>query len=127
MLGAGPGQSAVLLTQVGLAGSGVANTRVLISAQGIWAAALLDGGVVAFCFWMALFGSVLGVAGRALVQCPALGRAATFMAASVVVAQVMISGDRLFPRHWLLLGLALAASSQTSGDDRRNGHQQTSA
>lgn len=124
VLGAGPGQAAPRLTRSGVPGLGTVNGTVLLSAQGIWAAALLDGGVVGLCLWATLFAALLFLAGRVLARAPTLVAAAVLASGAIVVAQVLVSADRLFPRQWLVLGvLAAAAAGSAAGQQRGKGHQ----
>jgi hypothetical protein len=110
VLGAGPGQSSVLLATAHAVPGGLAN-GALISSQGIWAAALLDGGVIAVGLWLILLGGGIIIGGLALWRYPTDLRWATVAASGAAVIDVMITGDRLFPSQWLVLALMLAAAA----------------
>jgi len=121
VLGYGPGQSAV---QVAYAYTAPAKPQTLVSAQGVWASALIDAGVVGLCGWLYLVGTVLVTGSRGVIRRPTLLAGAAFAAALAVVVDVATSGDRLDPRHWLLLGLLLAASRSQSSSEAGEGQQQ---
>ena len=123
VLGAGPGQSSVLLATAHAVPGGLAN-GALISSQGIWAAALLDGGVIAMGLWLMLLGGGIIIGGRALWRYPTGLRWATVAAGGAAVIDVMITGDRLFPSQWLVLALMLAtaALSYAPTCDRSDSH-----
>jgi hypothetical protein len=114
VLGNGPGQSSVRLAS---ALSAPAPPRTLASAQGIWAAALIDAGVVGLALWVYLIGSVVVAGGASLLRRPTLLRWAAVSGAVAVTLEVAISGDRLGPAHWLMLGLLLAASRSPAAAD----------
>jgi hypothetical protein len=115
VLGAGPGQSSVLLAQA--APGGLPN-GALASAQGVWAAALLDGGVIAMGLWLVLLGGGIIIGARALWRYPTGLRWATVAAGGAAVIDVMITGDRLLPREWLVLALMLAATARSYASTR---------
>jgi hypothetical protein len=122
VLGFGPGQSAVrsaLVEQRGEA-SPPAAPQVLGSSQGLWAAALVDVGVVGFGIWCAFLGAIVVVSARAVLRDPAPLRAAVFTAAIVALVGGEVAGDRLDLRVWVLLGLLLGASATARGDSRRD-------
>jgi len=114
VLGYGPGQSAV---QVAYAYAAPAKPRTLVSAQGLWASALVDSGVVGLCVWIYLLGALVTTGVVGVIRRPTLLAGAAFAAAVVVTIDVATSGDRLEPRHWLVLGLALALSRGAAGTE----------
>lgn len=126
VLGAGPGQSSVLLTAAHVA-PGALPTGALVSAQGVWAAALLDGGVIALGLWLMLLGGGITIGVRALWRYPTGLRWATVAAGGAAVIDVMNTGDRLFPLDWLVLALMLAAAapSYASARDRSDSHHRS--
>ena len=125
VLGAGPGQSSVLLAASHAVPGSLPN--VLISAQGVWAAALLDGGVIAMGLWLMLLGGGIIIGVRALWRYPTGLRWATVAAGGAAVIDVMITGDRLFPLDWLVLALMLAAAapSYATTRNRSDSHQRS--
>lgn len=128
-LGFGPGQSSVQLaipTQVAppLLAS---RAPALQSAQGIWAASLVDAGVAGLACWIALFLGAGWAVLRAVGHRPSAFTWAVAAAALAAAAGAEITGDRLDLRVWLLLGFALAvanaqreqgAKSAAGGDER---------
>ena len=121
VLGYGPGQSAV---QVAYAYSAPAKPQTLVSAQGVWASALIDSGVVGLCAWIYLVGAVLIIGGLGVVRRPTLLAGAAFAAALAVLVDIATAGDRLDPRHWLVLGLLLAVSRGATRPERGEREQQ---
>jgi hypothetical protein len=88
---------------------------VLGSAQGIWAASMVDAGVIGFCAWLALFGSLLALGARA-TWCDRGPRLLMILwAAMTAIVMAQCTGDRVDCRAWLALG-ALAAASQLIGE-----------
>jgi len=126
LLGYGPGQSSVLLAYRPDP-SAVGRTTaplVLGSAQGLWAASLIDTGLLGLTAWLATLGGLFAVALRAL-----LGRAepfawAAFAAAGIATLLGQAAGDRLDLKVWLLLGLMMAVSLRS---DRQSADQGTGA
>lgn len=109
LLGFGPGQSAVRLAQESAPIAGYERpTKVLASAQGMWAAALLDAGVLGFAAWIYVLVGIMFLCGGALVRRPEPLRAASFAALAVVILGSQVAGDRLEIGTWLVIGLALA-------------------
>jgi hypothetical protein len=91
----------------------------LISAQGVWAAALLDGGVIALALWLMLLGGAIAIGLRALWRYPTGLLWATVAAGGATIIDALTSGDRLLPREWLVLALMFAAAaSYTAPHDR---------
>jgi hypothetical protein len=96
--------------------------EVLGTANGIWAAALLDGGVLALSFWVLTLGGLLYVGARAILRGADTLVLGIFVAATAAVFASLVQGDRLDPQVWVLLGLLAAASSvpgAQGGEDRR--------
>jgi O-Antigen ligase len=113
VLGQGPGQSSVEMAYEpdGLSLQEEAPTPlVLETADGLWAAALIDGGVVGFTFWLLFLGSVLVMGARALFWRPTALMLGLFSSAVVAVLATMVAGDRMELRVWVILGLVLAAA-----------------
>jgi hypothetical protein len=112
VLGWGPGQSSVQLAAQTDLPRGVRprSAGKLQSAQGTWAASLIDAGVVGFGAWILLLGSAVGFVVVALAR---RATPLTLGTAAAAVAATMgneITSDRLDLRTWLLLGLALATA-----------------
>lgn len=106
-LGHGAGQSSVQLARE-LAG---ADSRVPLSAQGLWAATLIDTGALGLAFWVMLLGGLFMLASRRLVRQPSPLRGWVLFAATAALLSSQMAGDRLVLSTWALLGLLLAAST----------------
>jgi len=115
LLGYGPGQSSVQLTAE-LTGSPDAPS--LASAQGVWAAALIDGGAMGLACWVLLIGAVVCYGLLGFIRRPSLVHGAVAAAALAAVASALVAGDRLEPRTWVVLGL-LFVVTRSPGNDRR--------
>jgi hypothetical protein len=118
--GFGPGQGSVKLAQHEIVSG--RSYEVLGTANGIWAAALLDGGVLALSFWVLTLGGLLYVGARAILRGADTLVLGIFVAATAAVFASLVQGDRLDPQVWVLLGLLAAASSvpgAQGGEDRR--------
>jgi hypothetical protein len=125
-LGRGPGQSSVQLALQ--AEAGTRGQRVLQSAQGLWAASLVDAGVLGFGAWALFLGGLLVLGGRELYRRPSPVLLAAFAAAASVVVSSELAGDRLDTPAWALLGLLLAAATrQASSRNPNQGRQQPRA
>lgn len=109
LLGYGPGQSGVRLAQDSAPIAGYERpAKVLASAQGMWAAALLDAGVLGFAAWIYVLVGIMFLCAAALVRRPEPLRAASFAALAVVILGSQVAGDRLEIGTWLVIGFALA-------------------
>lgn len=121
VLGYGPGQSSVQLTAASDY-SGIPEHPprpvALQSAQGLWAASLIDAGVVGFGMWLVLLGAALAIAFATVIRRPSILTAGVALAALAATASSQVAGDRLDLRVWLLLGLALAAAQQGQQPER---------
>jgi O-antigen ligase len=114
LLGHGPGQSSVQLARE-LAG---ADSSVPLSAQGLWAATLMDSGAIGFAFWAMLLGGLFAAAaGRALRE-PSWAHVLVLFAATTAIISGQMSGDRLGLSTWALLGLLMAVSTAGALRDR---------
>lgn len=120
-LGYGPGQSAI---RAAYANAAATAPLVPVSAQGFWAAALIDSGIVGFLGWLYLSLAIIGAGMVGILRRPTLLGSAAFAGAIAVVIDIATSGDRLQPRHWLVLGLALAASRGTSDHEAGQAEEQ---
>jgi O-antigen ligase len=110
-LGYGAGQSSVRLALQNEANTTEASRRAgLPSAQGLWAASLVDAGILGFETWALFLGGVLVVAGLALVRRPGPFTLACFVALTAAVITGQTGEDRLDLTAWTLIGLALAAA-----------------
>ena len=122
VLGYGPGASSVKLAKevnpqtVGVASSaglGSGPVAVLGSAQGIWAAALIDAGVFGLLAWIVLFGVIFYYVGSAAMRARSWFLWAATLAALVAVLAAEVGRDRLDLHVWVLVALALAASRRS--------------
>jgi hypothetical protein len=104
--GYGAGQSSVQLSLVTQGPEAVA----LNSAQGLWASSLVDVGLVGLGFWIALLGGALALVLRSVASGPTLPLAMLLMATVAALCSMLVAGDRLDLRLWLLLGIVAAAS-----------------
>lgn len=119
VLGYGPGQSAVQLAYRPDTLPDKAEPMVYGSAQGLWAASLIDVGLVGFFSWIALLAALFAFA----VQ-TAFARSDRFILAGTAAAGVAViigelSADRFDIRVWLALGLMLAAASHSGRPARQ--------
>lgn len=126
VLGYGPGQSSVRLSYRPdpRAVNRVYAPIVLGSAQGLWAAALIDAGVVGFCAWVALFGSLLAFGARSAWRDRGSRLLLIFWTATTAVVVSEFTGDRVDFRVWLALG-AITAASQLSLEECGRRHCET--
>lgn len=125
--GYGPGQSSVRLAQETAVEESTGPPRVLGSSHGLWAASLVDGGVLAFGMWAAFLTAVLFAGARLLMRAPNFFTLALFASTCTAVAASQISGDRLDLRVWLLIGALLAATGEQTEADGHNGNEQTNS
>lgn len=120
VLGYGPGASSVKLAYrpdaqaVGLASAPV----VLGSAQGIWAASLIDAGVLGVLAWIIMFGAVFYYTGSVAMKADSPLLWAAIVAALVSVLASQVGGDRLDLRVWVLMAFAFVVSRSTWNGDR---------
>jgi hypothetical protein len=122
VIGFGPGQGAVrLATRADSSRSSESKPPLVLgTAEGLWSAALLDGGVLAFSSWVLFLGGYLVFGGRGLYRAPEPLMFGLFAATATAVLVSQVGGDRLELRVWLLLGCLAAACglSQAHGDER---------
>lgn len=111
LLGHGPGQSSVQLAQA-------FGEPVLVSAQGLWAASLIDAGVLGFAAWLCLLGAVIGAAMRTTLLSPAALRVALLFGTTTSILASEVTGDRIGLLTWALVGVTLAAAGR---EDSRAG------
>ena len=117
VLGFGPGQSSVQLARQQIAGSSDSAPVVLSSAQGLWAASLIDAGVLGFGAWALFLAGVLVIGARQLVRRPSPLLLAVFAATVSVAVSSELAGDRLETTAWVLFA-ALLATAASSGQAR---------
>lgn len=123
IIGFGPGQGSVKLAQQEVVPYAPGATHVVLgTANGLWAAALLDGGIVALSFWVLMLGGLLYVGGRAVLRRPDALRVGTLVAATTATLGSMVQGDRLDLTVWVLLGL-LASASTVLQPERHRGNR----
>jgi hypothetical protein len=108
ILGFGAGQSSVRLAELEIADG--EPTHALASAQGIWAASLVDAGVLGFGAWALFFVAALGAGGASLVRRPEPVGLAAFVAMTVAILTGLIGDDRLALASWVLIGIALTSA-----------------
>jgi O-antigen ligase len=125
VLGFGAGQGSVRLAErVGpLGGGGTSRPLVLGTANGLWAAALLDGGVPAFSFWLLVLGGFLLLSAREAIRRPTPLALTLLVATTTAVLLSQMSGDRLDLEVWALLGLVAATCGAPRADGRDRGSQ----
>jgi hypothetical protein len=118
IVGYGPGQSSVRLVLPNETESGdtTAPKPVLRSAQGLWAASLIDAGVIGFAMWIVFLTAVLIAAVRAFVSNPSTYKFSLCLASMVGIAQSQIAGDRMDLGVWVLIGLLLATTSSEASE-----------
>jgi O-antigen ligase len=109
VFGAGPGQSSVLLARFSRA-------KVLISSQGIWAAALLDTGAVGLLCVLVLLVGPLAVGAAWVCREPTMLGWALLASALAAVLSTMIAGDRIEVSVWVALGLLAAVATRRPAD-----------
>jgi len=105
--GHGPGQSSVQLAR-DLAGP---DSNLPLSAQGLWAATLIDTGALGLAFWVMLLGGALVLASHRMVREPTPLGAAVLFALTAALLSSQMAGDRLGLGAWSLLGLLLAMTT----------------
>jgi hypothetical protein len=113
VLGYGPGQSAVRVagdTNVTNRANPTEPPRALGSAQGLWAAALVDAGIVGLCTWLLFLGGAIGIGATTLLRRPTVLRAAILAAGVTAVLGSMVTGDRFELRAWVVIAILLASS-----------------
>ena len=122
--GHGPGQTSVLLADETRAGwrslpradaeqlpnRPASGQRVLGAAYGLWAASLIDTGLLGFYAWLVFLAVAVATGVRDLLRRPTLLRLAIFLAAATALLEAVIASDRLDLRAWILLGALLAAA-----------------
>lgn len=114
LLGYGPGQSSVQLARE----LGGPKSTVPISAQGLWAATLMDTGAIGFAFWVMLLGGLFFVAAGCAVRHASTAQILVLFAATTALLSGQVSGDRLGLSVWTLLGLLMAVSAVQARRDR---------
>lgn len=113
LVGYGAGQSAVLLAGANdrpRFGPRRINPALLGTAHGIWAAALLDGGILALVGWIGLLGGTVVTLARAAIATRSAALAGLLGAALAAILAALETGDRLELTAWLIIGLALASA-----------------
>jgi len=113
VLGYGPGQSSIRVageTTVAARAAPTKQPRQLGSAQGLWAAALVDAGSVGAALWLVFLGSVLFFGGTRLLRDPTFWMLAIFSAALTAVLGSQLAGDRLPLSVWVMMGVLLSAA-----------------
>jgi O-antigen ligase len=113
VLGFGPGQSSVQLAAATDVPPALRPSQPgsLQSAQGVWAASLVDAGIAGLVCWIVLLASVGWIALRAVARTPSAATWAVAAAAVAGAAGAEVTGDRLDLRVWLLLGFAVAVAN----------------
>lgn len=127
LLGYGAGQSSVQLAAARdvAPDQRPATPTALQSAQGIWAASLIDAGIVGLGLWTLLLSCIILLALSIVWRRPTAVTWAAAAAVAAAVAGALITGDRLDLRVWLLIGLAttlLCAEREVTADESSNRH-----
>jgi O-antigen ligase len=127
ILGSGPGQASIRLTYAGVdqALFPKLDPGVLLSAQGLWAAALLDTGLLGLTAWLLFLGGMICFTARSVFRSFSYHVAALLAAVVIALLGSLTAGDRLELWVWLLLGTALAAASDGSRSAARHGRQES--
>lgn len=112
-LGHGPGQSSIQLAR-DLAGP---HSTLPLSAQGLWAATLVDTGALGLAFWMMLLGGLIVVAANRVLHDPSPRLVLVFFAASTALLSAQVAGDHLGLATWALLGLLMVAVTAAAARD----------
>ena len=113
VLGYGPGASSVKLARRDNAVGVESSPMVLGSAYGIWAASLIDAGVLGLLSWVVLFAAVLYYAASVAIARRSLTLWVVLAALVAAMIASQVGGDRLDLRVWVLVGLALSLSRVT--------------
>jgi len=115
IVGDGPGQSAVRLSYRPSGAAlrpGLVAPPVLGSAQGLWAATLIDGGIFGLAAWAAFLIAVLAAAVSSATRRPQPFSWGILTSGLVYLILGQVTGDRLDMQVWVLLGLVLATCGQ---------------
>jgi O-antigen ligase len=126
VLGHGPGQSSVQLAGVNPRARelGLSPTIVVLgSAHGLWAAALIDVGLLGAALWVLLLGGALLYSAAALVRRPSLIGYCVFVAGTVAIISSQIVGDRLEMRSWALIALMLGLLAAPQAGHRQEAQE----
>jgi len=87
------------------------DSNLPLSAQGLWAATLIDTGALGLAFWVMLLGGALVLASHRMVREPTPLGAAVLFALTAALLSSQMAGDRLGLGAWSLLGLLLAMTT----------------
>jgi O-Antigen ligase len=120
VVGYGPGASSVKLAyRPNAQAAGLASAPVVLgSAQGIWAASLIDAGVFGVLAWIIMFGAVFYHTGSVVMEVDSPLLWAAIVAALVSVLASQVGGDRLDLHVWVLMAFALVVSQTARNGDR---------
>lgn len=124
-LGHGPGQSAVRLAYRPDDGPQSRAPIVFGSAQGLWAAALIDSGLVGLFAWLFLLASLFAFAVRRVASRPEPLALAALVAAGSAVVLGNLAADRFDLRVWVALGLVAALACQRGRPETCGADDQT--
>jgi O-Antigen ligase len=108
VLGYGAGQSSVQLAAETDVPPDQRTATALQSAQGIWAASLIDAGVIGLGAWLLFLAGIVTYCFSMVRRRAGALTWATAAALTAAVASAQITGDRLDLRVWLLMGLTAA-------------------
>ena len=120
-LGYGPGQSSVQFA-ANVEGVDGVDQVVLGTANGLWAASLIDVGLVGAAFWVLFLGAAVAYVVREVLRAPDTLSCALLLACVVAILDTLVVGDRPPTQLWLLIGLgagyvrAQASSRPVEGD-----------
>ncbi len=107
-LGYGAGQSSVRLALL----QGQVDAGGLPSAQGVWTASLIDGGVVGLGCWLALVAGIITLSIRWVWWRPTIESTLVLTAVLAACFSTAVAGDRVELRVWMVFALALALASR---------------
>jgi hypothetical protein len=108
ILGFGAGQSSV---RIALATEGTGATA-LPSAQGLWAASLVDVGILGFAAWAVLLVGIVALVARAAWRRPSAEALLVFASVLASCLSSAVAGDRTELRVWVVLALGLALACE---------------
>lgn len=121
--GHGPGQSSVQQGIESLADAPPGTPPVLASSQGLWAAALIDAGIIGLLAWILFISTLLVLGARMMVREWTATRMMAFGAATTGLIGAQIAGDRLELSTWFLIAalVGLLPTPDPSPVARRHG------
>jgi hypothetical protein len=89
---------------------------VLGTAHGLWAAALIDVGLIGAACWILFFGTFFAYLAQQLLRAADAQTYCLLLGCSVVVLDTLVVGDRPPTQFWLMLGLAAGYALARAGE-----------